>query len=120
MTRLLFSLLAATAVAAALLASTAPAKESGGLNGEVYPNFKIEFTNNGRDVKTLKAGTYTIKVEDKASIHNFHLVGPGVNRSTGVAFTGEQRWRVRLKPGKYTFRCDAHATTMHGSFRVTR
>jgi plastocyanin len=120
MTRLLLSLLAATAVAAALLTSTALAKESGGLKGEVYPNFKIEFTNNGRDVKTLKAGTYTIKVEDKASIHNFHLVGPGVNRSTGVAFTGELRWRVRLKPGKYTFMCDPHATTMHGSFLVTR
>jgi plastocyanin len=120
MIRLRLSLLAGAAVATALLASTAFAKDSGGLKGEVYPNFKIEFKNNGRDVKTLRAGTYTIKVEDKTSIHNFHLVGPGVNRSTGIAFTGERTWRLALKPGKYTFMCDAHATTMRGSFRVTR
>jgi plastocyanin len=120
MTRLRLSVLACAAVAAALLASTAPAKDSSGLKGEVYPNFKIELNNNGRDVKTLRAGTYTIKVEDKASIHNFHLVGPGVNRSTGIAFKGERSWRITLRPGKYTFMCDPHASTMRGSFRVTR
>jgi plastocyanin len=112
--------LAGAAVAAALLATAAPAKDSAGLKGEVYPNFKIELKNNGRDVTTLKAGTYTLKVEDKASIHNFHLVGPGVDRSTGVAFVGEQSWRVKLKPGKYTFVCDPHASSMRGTFRVTK
>jgi len=40
----------------------------------------------GKDVKTLKAGTYTIKVEDKATTHNFHLIGPGLNKSTTVPF----------------------------------
>jgi len=120
MKRLRLALLAASIVTAALFAATALAKESGGLKGEVYPNFKIEFTNNGRDVKTLRAGTYTIKVEDKAAIHNFHLIGPGVNRSTGVGFTGERSWRVTLKPGRYTFVCDPHVTTMRGSFRVIR
>ena len=120
MTRIRLSLLAAAALAAGILASTAFAHEARGLKGEVYPNFKIEFTNNGRAVKTLKAGTHTIKIEDKSSIHNFHLVGPGVNRSTSVSFTGERSWRVTLKPGKYTFMCDPHAQSMRGSFRVTR
>jgi plastocyanin len=120
MTRRLSLLAAAALGGAALLTATASAKDSGGLKGEVYPNFKIELKNNGRDVKSLKAGTYTIKVEDKASIHNFRLVGPGVNRSTGVAFKGETSWRVTLKPGTYRFLCDPHASMMRGTFRVTR
>jgi plastocyanin len=67
------------------------------------------------------AGTYKIKIEDKASIHDFHLVGPGVNKSTSVAFVGERIWSVTLKPGKYTYQCDAHAFEgMKGTFRVTR
>jgi plastocyanin len=120
MARRPLSILASAALVTSVLGATAQAKDSAGLKGEVYPTFKIELTNNGRDVKTLKAGTYTIRVEDKASIHDFHLVGPGVNRSTGVAFQGEQAWRVTFRPGTYTFMCDPHAATMHGTFRVTR
>ena len=68
----------------------------------------------------LKAGKYTIKVEDKSSIHNFHLFGPGVNKKTSVSGTGTQTWTVTLKPGKYTYQCDIHfATGMKGSFKVT-
>jgi plastocyanin len=95
-------------------------KDDFDLKGEVYPNFKIELkTAAGRDVRTLKAGTYRIKVEDKSRIHDFHLTGPGVNRATSVAGTGERIWTVRLRPGKYTFMCDPHAGAMRGSFRVT-
>ena len=32
--------------------------------------------------------------------------------------TGEQTWDVTLTDGKYTYICDAHATTMKGSFTV--
>jgi plastocyanin len=77
-------------------------------------------TRAGKDVKTLKAGTYKLKVEDKSNIHNFHLMGPGVNKKTGVSFTGTQTWTVTLKVGKYTYQCDIHAATgMKGTFRVT-
>ncbi|MGZ4289974.1 MAG: plastocyanin/azurin family copper-binding protein [Gaiellaceae bacterium] len=90
------------------------------LTGEVGPGFSIELQRAGKDVKTLKAGTYTIKVQDKASIHNFHLKGPGVNKSTTVPFTGKQTWKVTLKPGKYTYQCDPHAATgMKKTFKVT-
>ena len=92
------------------------------MKGEVYPNsqFKIEMEGaNGKDLKTVKAGTYTIKVEDKASIHNFHLTGPGVNKSTSIGGTGEQTWTVTLKKGTYKFVCDPHASQMKGSFKVT-
>ncbi len=92
------------------------------LSGEVGPGFTIEVkTAAGKDVSTLKAGTYTILVEDKASIHDFHLSGPGVNKATGIPFMGKRTWTVKLKPGTYTYKCDPHASMgMKGTFRVTR
>src|SRR5689334_4739103 len=106
---------------AAVSASFVPAhaEDSKGLKGEVYPSFKIELTLNGKAVKTLKAGTRTIKIEDKSRIHDFHLVGPGVNLTTSVAFVGEREWTVRLRPGSYRYFCDPHAAAMRGTFRVT-
>jgi plastocyanin len=102
--------------------TSATAKDRCQLKGEVYGNstFKIEMKNAaGRALKTVKAGTYRIKIEDKATIHNFRLKGPGVNKATSVSRRAETIWTVRLRPGKYTFRCDPHASMMRGSFRVT-
>jgi plastocyanin len=111
----LFAVLVALAVTATASATTPR------LTGEVGPSFTIEVNAGGKDVKTLKAGTYTFKIEDKATIHNFHLIGPGVNKSTTVPFTGEKTWTLKLKPGKYTYQCDPHAAAgMKGTFRVTR
>ena len=91
------------------------------IKGEVGPGFTIEVEKAGKDVKTLKAGKYAIKVEDKATTHNFHLIGPGLNKKTGVPFKGETTWMITLKPGRYTYQCDPHAASgMKGSFRVTR
>lgn len=98
------------------------AKDKFQLKGEVYPNsaFKIEMENAaGRKLRTIKAGRYRIKIEDEATIHNFRLKGPGVNKPTSVARRTETIWTVRLRRGKYTFQCDPHASTMRGSFRVT-
>jgi plastocyanin len=90
------------------------------LKGEVGPGFTIEVTKAGKDVKRIKAGTYKIKVEDKASIHNFHLFGPGLNKKTGVSFVGDKTWTITLKPGRYTYQCDPHHLTgMRGHFKVT-
>jgi plastocyanin len=106
---------------ALLLAAPALAKgKTKSLVGEVGPGFTIEVTSGGKDVKTLKAGTYTITVEDKASIHDFHLFGPGVNKKTTVPFVGKQTWKVTLKKGTYTYQCDPHASAgMKDTFRVT-
>jgi plastocyanin len=110
--------LAAAAVAVAMVAS-AQAK-SRGLTGEVGPGYSIEVQKAGKDLKTIKAGTYKIKVEDKASIHNFHLIGPGLNKKTGISFKGETTWTIKLKPGRYTYQCDPHAALgMKGHFKVT-
>ena len=110
----------AVAATGAVLAATAGAK-SAGLKGEVGPGFTIEVEKGNRDLKTIKAGTYSMKIEDKSSLHNFHLIGPGVNKRTTVAYTGETSWRIKLKPGRYTYQCDPHASGgMKGRFTVTR
>jgi plastocyanin len=109
-------------LAVAATGTAGNAKERFQLKGEVYPNsaFKIEMENAaGRKLTTVKAGTYRIKIEDMATIHNFHLKGPGVNKATSVSGETETTWKVRLRRGKYTFMCDPHASTMRGSFRVT-
>jgi plastocyanin len=108
-------------LAAALIASSAAsAKGSTGLRGEVGPGYSIEVKNGNSDLKTIKAGTYTIKIQDKSTFHDFHLKGPGLNKSTTVAFQGETSWRVKLRPGTYTYQCDPHASQgMKGHFRVT-
>ena len=91
------------------------------LTGETGPGFEIDVEKGGKDLKTIKAGTYKIKVEDKSSIHNFHLFGPGLNKKTSVSFVGDKTWTIKLKPGKYTYQCDIHLSEgMKGSFRVTK
>ena len=108
------------ALAAVVGANAAAGKTAYDLKGEVYASgFKIEMVNRANQrLNALKAGTYRIKIEDKASIHNFHLFGPGVNKSTSVGGVVETTWTVRLKPGTYTYVCDAHGN-MRGTFRVT-
>jgi plastocyanin len=119
MFRLALSSLAVAVLAAALFLVPASAKSTG-LVGEVGPGFTIEVKKGGKDLKTIKAGTYRIKVEDKSSSHDFHLKGPGLNKKTSVAFKGATTWTIKLKPGRYTYQCDPHAALgMKGSFRVT-
>jgi plastocyanin len=110
-------LVALIVVAAAL---AAPAALAGGstLTGTVGPGFTITLTQGGKKVTSLKAGAYTLKISDKSNIHNFHLTGPGVNKSTTVPFTGSTTWKVTLKKGTYKYVCDPHASIMHGQFTV--
>jgi plastocyanin len=107
------------ALVAVVGGNAATGKSAYDLKGEVYSaGFKIEMKNRANQpLKTVKAGTYRIKIEDKASTHDFHLFGPGVNKMTSVAGVVETTWTVRLKPGKYTYACDVHPS-MRGTFRV--
>lgn len=97
------------------------ASASGTLEGETGPGFEIEVKQNGKDAESVKAGTYTLEVEDKSDQHNFHLIGPGVdNVVTDVGFVGDKTVTVTLKKGTYTYQCDPHATSgMKGTFEVT-
>ena len=109
----------ALALVGAGIASAGHANSTG-LVGEAGPGFTVEVKNNGKDLKTIKHGKYKIKIEDKSSIHNFHLKGPGLSKKTGVAFKGVTTWTVTLKKGTYTYQCDVHAATgMKGTFKVT-
>jgi plastocyanin len=91
-----------------------------GLVGEVGPGFSIEVMKGGKDLETIRHGTYKIKIEDKASIHNFHLKGPGLNKKTTVPFKGDRIWTITLRKGTYTYQCDPHAPRgMKGTFKVT-
>ena len=69
--------------------------------------------------KTVKPGRYVITVHDRSAIHDFHLIGPGVNRKTSVAAVRTYIWTVAVERGTYRFICDPHATIMKGVLRVT-
>ena len=104
----------AAAVVLAPGAPAAPAASGGKLGGTVGPGFTITMS-----AKSVKAGAYAITVHDRGAIHNFHLVGPGVNQKTGVGAVKTYSWRVTLKRGTYKFSCDVHTSVMHGVLRVT-
>ena len=89
------------------------------LVGTVGPGFTITLKQAGKAVTTLKAGTYSITVSDKANIHNFHLRGPGVNKEiTAIGFVGTKTVVLKLAKGTYRFVCDPHFAFMKGSFKV--
>ncbi len=106
------------AVAAAVLAGGA-ASATPILTGTVGPGFTITLTQGGKKVTKLAAGTYVFKINDKSTIHNFHLKGPGVNKKTSVGKKGSTTWTLKLSAGKYTYVCDPHRSIMHGSFTVS-
>ena len=120
MKRIVIALIATLAVAATLVVSVQARPAVTVLKGEVNDNFVIKLTKSGVRVKTLKARTYQVVVNDKSSSHNFRLKGPGIIEATGVSFIGKRTWTVKLKVGRYTIQCDPHATSgMRSTFKVT-
>lgn len=105
------------ALAATAPTSAAPAQS---VTGSVGPGFTIVLTKTGHNVTKLKAHTpYRFVIRDSATIHDFHLRGPGIDRVlTSVAFEGTKSYTLTLDKGTYRFFCDPHAGFMHGSFRV--
>jgi hypothetical protein len=89
------------------------------LNGTDGPGFTITLKKAGVKVTKLKAGTYLFKIADKSSIHNFHLIGPGIDKKTAVGFQGNVTWKLTLKKGTYKFMCDPHRSFMKVSFTVS-
>ena len=100
------------------LAASAPAATPP-LQANVGPGFTISLRDStGAGVSHLDPGTYTIHVNDQSEEHDFHLFGPGVEKTTDVAGIGEQDWEVTFADGTYRFQCDPHLTVMRGSFTV--
>jgi plastocyanin len=99
-------------IAGALAIGAVPASAATMLNGTVGPGFTMTLTKGGKKVTTLKAGSYTFKVTDKSSIHNYVLKGPGIKNKeiTGLAQMGTKSATVTLKKGTYTYYCTPHPT----------
>jgi plastocyanin len=85
------------------------------LSATVGPGFDIAM-----ERSTVPAGTYTLTVDDESDQHNFHLTGPGgVDVSTEVGTSGTKTFTVTLEKGTYTFVCDPHSSSMHGTLTVS-
>jgi plastocyanin len=82
------------------------------LAGGVGPGKRITLA------RRAKAGKAILTIRDRSTKDNFHLAGPGVNKKTGVKFTGTVKWTVTLKSGLYTFRSDTHKT-LRGTLNVS-
>jgi hypothetical protein len=95
-------------------AETTPPAPPARLTAGVGPGAKISI----RGVSGLNAGKAVLTITDASRTDNFRLVGPGVNRATGVAFRGTVRWNVVLKRGTYRFRSDRHPK-LRGAFTVS-
>jgi hypothetical protein len=108
--------IAATAAAATGQSSASSPR----LNGTTGPSFTITLKQNGKPVKSLKAGSYTFVISDKSNIHAFALDGPhGFAKDfTAVPFTGTKTITLKLKAGKYKFYCPPHEAVMFGHFTV--
>jgi hypothetical protein len=90
------------------------------LSGKVGPGKTISLkTASGAAVKKLAAGRYRLSVKDMTKADNFHLIGPGANKKTGVKFRGTTTWTVVLRKAKtYTVRSDA-TTKLRKTFKVS-
>jgi hypothetical protein len=104
---------------AALLLSRSSHADTRTLVGTVGTNdaFVISLTDGGNAVANLDPGTWDVLVHDGSAIHNFHLIGPGVNVATDVSSVGDQTFTVTFQAGStYDYLCDPHSAQMHGSF----
>jgi ABC-type Fe3+-hydroxamate transport system substrate-binding protein len=110
----MLKLFALLALAGALAAAGSSAFAAGPqtITGTDGPGFTITLKQHSRNVLSLPPATYLFV------IHNFHLIGPGVNKKTSVAAVGKTTWRLTLRRGTYRFICDPHATIMKGKFVV--
>ena len=82
--------------------------------------FNISLTSKGQAVKTLKAGTYTIVIQDDSTIHNYELDGPSGKSwtFTSVGFKGTKTITLKLAKGKYKAYCEPHESFMFMRFTV--
>ena len=101
------------------IAALVPASISTGLllQGSVGKN-TISLKLDGKPLKTLLAGDYTFIVSDRSATQNFHLKGPGLNKTTGKKQVGRLSFTTKLAKGKYTYSSDAKPS-LRGSFTVS-
>ena len=79
-------------------------------------------TPDGKLVRSIPAGTYSIVVHDYSKLHNFALGSQTENKrlfTGGIRWVGTKTYTVTLDPGTYAYACSVHFRTMNGTFVVT-
>ena len=95
--------------------STPPPKK---LFARVGPRRTISLkTASGARVKSVTAGRYKISVRDASRVDNFHLIGPRINKRTGIKARTTTTWSVTFRSGPVRYRSDA-SKKLRGSFAV--
>ena len=118
---LTLALVGILALSLAASAAFARSAKNPTLTGTVGPSFTITLKQNGKTVKSLKAGKYTFKVTDKATIHNFVLEkehSKFEKEITDVSDTGTKTVTINLTKGTWKYYCEPHESTMEHNFRV--
>lgn len=112
-------LLAASALLPQTASGVRTVRQATPLTGTVGPGFNILLANaSGDRVTHLDPGAYTITVRDRSDLHNFHLLGPGVEKFTQIETAGDDVWEVTFSNANYSYQCDAHPGQMNGAFSV--
>jgi hypothetical protein len=77
----------------------------------------------GQKIARLLPGTYTVVVDDRSTIHNFHLASnfdSTVDFRTELAFVGQQSFTVTFRNHtEYAYACEPHWQVMNGRFTTT-
>jgi hypothetical protein len=73
----------------------------------------------GAAVRRLRPGWYTVLIAVETRTADFHLVGPGTNKSTGRHFLGDVLWGVHFVRGTYRYMSDSNATGTTHSVSVS-
>ena len=119
---LTLALVGILALSLAASAAFARSAKNPTLTGTVGPSFTITLKQNGKTVKSLKAGKYTFKVTDKATVHNFVLEkekSKFEKELTDVSDTGTKTYTINLTKGTWKYYCEPHESQMNGTFKVT-
>jgi NitT/TauT family transport system substrate-binding protein len=85
-----------------------------GTVGNVFVTLRLD----GKAVRTLPHGKYTIVVQDNSKTTGFKLSGPGVSKQTSVRGTGRSTWTLSLKKGSYVYSSVSHPKR-HTTLKVT-
>src|SRR3954469_13799000 len=108
-------------VAALGLASGSAGADMPTLTAIVGTNDGFNITLNdstGKKVSRLLPGTYTVVVDDRSTIHNFHLESnddPPVDFRPDLAFVGQQIFTGTFKTTtRSAYACEPHWMTMNG------